>query len=406
MTSTVLTAANHPPPLIVHVIQRLAVGGLENGLVNLINHMPKDRYRHAIICLRSSTEFKNRIQSKNVAVIELNNTLGHGVGVYLRLARTVRDLKPDIVHTRNLPALEFQLVAALLGVKARIHGEHGRDVYDLDGRSRKYNALRKAMRPFVQHYTVVSRDLREWLIHTVGVDQQCVTQILNGVGTDRFQPRRGPRDLTGPPGFMSHDSVVIGTIGRMEAVKDQMTLVRAFLYLLNADIRARQRLRLLLIGDGSLRAAALELLRSAGAEWLAWLPGEREDVPAMMRALDIFVLPSLREGISNTILEAMASGLPVVATRVGGNPELIVNEVTGTLVPPADPVAMAEAIRTYLLYPQKGTIHGQAGRRRVESCFSMEAMVGGYLKVYDTALSGRSRSQEQADREISTYNVS
>jgi sugar transferase (PEP-CTERM/EpsH1 system associated) len=400
MTSTVLTSANHPPPLIVHVIQRLAVGGLENGLVNLINQMPKERYRHAVICLTQSTEFKNRIKSKDVRVIELHKAPGHELRIHLRLGRILSELKADIVHTRNLAALEFQLVAALAGVKARIHGEHGRDVYDLDGRSRKYNALRKAMRPFVQHYTAVSRDLQEWLIHTIGIDPGRVTQIQNGVGADRFHPRRGPRDLTGPPGFMTDDSFVIGTIGRMEPVKDQVTLVRAFIYLLNADIRARQRLRLLLVGDGSLRAPSLELLRSAGAERLAWLPGDRDDVAEMMRALDIFVLPSLREGISNTILEAMASGLPVVATRVGGNPELIADEVTGTMVPPADPVAMAEAIRTYLLDPQRASLHGQAGRRRVESGFSMEAMVGRYLSVYDSVLSGRAPREDRADREV------
>lgn len=392
-------------PLIAHVVQRLAVGGMENGLVNLINHMPDHRYGHAIICLCDSTAFRNRIRSTNVKVVELNKSPGHDPGIYFKLWRSLRELKPDIVHTRNLPALEFQLIAALVGIKARIHSEHGRDVYDLDGRSRKYNALRKAMRPFVQHYAAVSRELEEWLINRIGIHRQRVTQIYNGVRTDLFQPLRGARHLIGPEAFMEQDSFVVGTVGRMEPVKDQLTLVRAFIHLLKADDRMRQRLRLVVIGDGSLRQPAFELLQSAGVEELAWLPGDREDVPEMMRSFDLFVLPSLREGISNTILEAMASGLPVLATRVGGNPELIVENLTGTMVAPSDPVAMAQAINAYCFDPLKGAMQGCEGRRRVESSFRMETMVAGYLNVYDSVLSGKKKRESAADRGIPIHHI-
>ena len=137
--------------------------------------------------------------------------------------------------------------------------------------------------------------------------------------------------------------MIVGTVGRVEAIKDQLTLVRAFLHLINIDADARARLRLTVIGDGALREEARQLISAAGAESLAWLPGERNDIPELMRGMDLFVLPSLREGISNTILEAMASGIPVVATRIGGNPELVVEGETGMLVPPSDPIAMASA---------------------------------------------------------------
>jgi sugar transferase (PEP-CTERM/EpsH1 system associated) len=393
------------PPLIAHVIQRLAVGGMENGLVNLINHMPEQRYGHAIICLSDSTAFRSRIRSSDVQVIELHKPPGHDPGVYLRLWRSLRELKPDVVHTRNLPALEFQFIAALAGIKARIHSEHGRDVHDLDGRSRKYSALRKAMRPFVQHYAAVSRDLEEWLIGTVGIPRRRVTQIYNGVRADLFQPLRGRRNPIGPEDFMSQDSFVIGTVGRLEIVKDQLTLVRAFIHLLKTDSRMRERLRLVIIGAGSLRQPAFELLRAASAEELAWLPGEREDVPEMMRTFDLFVLPSLREGISNTILEAMASGLPVLATRVGGNPELVLENITGTMVAPSDPFEMAEAINAYYRDPDKAAMQGSEGRRRIESCFSMEAMVAGYLNVYDSVLFGRRKTETAADPGIAIHPI-
>jgi glycosyltransferase involved in cell wall biosynthesis len=175
----------------------------------------------------------------------------------------------------------------------------------------------------------------------------------------------------------------------MAAVKDQLTLVRAFLHLLESQADACKRLRLVMVGDGPLREESRKLLCAAGAEHLAWLPGERADIPAIMRGLDVFVLPSLAEGISNTILEAMASGLPVVATRVGGNPELVEEGETGLLVPPADPVQLAEAICTYLTDHAKIVRHGRAGRKRAETEFSIEAMVNGYLAVYDAVLTGK-----------------
>jgi sugar transferase (PEP-CTERM/EpsH1 system associated) len=375
-------------PLIVHIIHRLAVGGLENGLVNLINNMPPARYRHAIVCLTDYTDFRERIRDKDIPIVALHKEEGQDLGMYVRLWRVLHHLRPAIVHTRNLSGLEYLVLAALARIPGRVHGEHGRDIYDLDGTSIKYNLLRRAIKPFVRRYIAVSVELTEWLVHTVGIDSRRVTQIYNGVDVQRFTPRVGPRPPLGPEGFASQDTLVVGTVGRMHAVKDQLTLVRAFLHILATVPQARAWLRLVLIGDGPLRQEASQLLQMAGAESLAWLPGERHDSPDIMRALDVFVLPSLREGISNTILEAMASGLPVVATRVGGNPELVEEGHTGQLVPPVDPVAMAEAICIYGHDRGLAVCHGRAGRQRVENQFSMVAMVNSYLAVYDAVLQG------------------
>jgi sugar transferase (PEP-CTERM/EpsH1 system associated) len=385
----ILPSSPGQPPLVAHVIQRLAVGGLENGLVNLINHMPEDRYRHVIVCLADTTDYARRIMRKNISVFALHQRPGHDFAVHWRLLKLLRRLRPDIVHTRNLAALEFQAIAALAGVRGRVHGEHGRDMHDLDGKNLKYNLLRKTIRPFVQYYTAVSVDLAQWLIDTIGIRPDRVTQIYNGVDTEKFQPRGGDRGRFGPEGFLTRNSVVVGTVGRMEPVKDPITLARAFVQLVRASSDARERLRLVMIGDGSLRPPVLDLLRSAQVEELAWLPGERDDVPQLMRSMDLFVLPSLREGISNTILEAMAAGLPVVATRVGGNPELVDVGNTGDLVPHSDPVSMARAIDRYFREPKKAVQHGTEGRRTVERRFSMEGMVEGYLKTYDAVVNRR-----------------
>jgi sugar transferase (PEP-CTERM/EpsH1 system associated) len=381
-------------PLIVHIIRRLSVGGLENGLVNLINHMDPTRYRHAIVCLKDYDDFYSRIKRKDVDIIALQKREGQNLSIHARLWKVIRKLQPSIVHTRNLPGLEYLVPSTLAGVPGRIHGEHGRDMYDLDGLNKKYLLLRKLVNPFTHQYIAVSGDLANWLIRSVGIRSDRVTQIYNGVDLKRFHPREGSRPSLGPPDFASAENLVIGTVGRMETVKNQLTLVQAFVHLLNQEPNARESLRLVIIGDGPLRMEAEKLLRDANADRLAWLPGEREDVPAIMRSLDLFALPSLREGISNTILEAMASGLPVVATRVGGNPELVEERKTGLLIPPANSIALAGAIRSYLLHPELLSIHGQAGRKRAEDCFSLEKMVSGYTAVYDKLLERR----ERADR--------
>jgi glycosyltransferase involved in cell wall biosynthesis len=171
-------------------------------------------------------------------------------------------------------------------------------------------------------------------------------------------------------------------------VKDQTTLVHAFLRALETQPALRQRLRLVLVGDGPLRAQCLTLLEAAGAADLAWLPGERDDVAEIMRGLQCFVLPSLAEGISNTILEAMASGLPVIATGVGGNGELVVHAQTGLVVPAGDAAAMADALRSLANAPEHAAALGRAGRARVEAQFSLQSMVATYRDLYDRHLAG------------------
>ena len=142
----------------------------------------------------------------------------------------------------------------------------------------------------------------------------------------------------------------------------------------------------MIVGDGNSRLECLEMLRAADAEALAWLPGERADIPQLMRAMDLFVLPSLGEGISNTILEAMSTGLPVVATSVGGNAELVTDGVTGMLVPPDDPNAIMRAVERYYRNLDQLAAHGRAARQQIETRFSIEAMTQGYIRVYDKAL--------------------
>lgn len=383
--------ADDPRPLIMHVVYRFDTGGLENGVVNLINRLPGDRWRHAIVALTTITEFRRRIECDDVEFIALDKRPGHATTLYPKMMRQLRQLRPAIVHTRNLAALEMTVPAWWADVPVRIHGEHGRDIGDLDGSSRRYQWVRRLYRPFVTHYVALSHDLNRYLVERVGVPAERVDEICNGVDTDRFHPSAAREPIAGCP-FKDASHWLVGTVGRMQPVKDQANLVRAFVRAIEIDPAQRDRLRLVLVGAGPLLSDARTILQAAGLTALAWLPGERRDVAEILRGLDAFVLPSLAEGISNTILEAMASGLPVIATAVGGNPELVEAGRTGELVPAADADALAERILSYARVPETARDAGRAGRARVERFYSLAGMVARYDALYARLLATASQT--------------
>ena len=379
-------------PLVLHVVYRFDTGGLENGVVNLINHMPAGAYRHAVVALTEVVPtFSSRITRQDVEFVSLHKPPGHGARLYPRLARLMRQLKPDIVHTRNLAALECQVPAWWAGVPGRVHGEHGRDVEDLDGSSRRHQWMRRAYSPFVHRYVALSQDLAGYLTQRVGLRASRVVQVYNGVDTTLFAPAQGGRAPIAGCAFGAAPHWLVGTVGRMQTVKDQTLLARAFVGALARQPALRDRLRLVMVGDGPLRAQSLAILNAAGVADLAWLPGERADVPDVMRGLDCFVLPSKAEGISNTILEAMACALPVVATQVGGNAELVDAGRTGTVVPSGDVDAMADALVQLATDRARAQAWGLAGRARVEQHFSLHSMVAAYQRVYDDVLTRSTR---------------
>jgi len=384
-----------PRPCIVHVVYRFDVGGLENGVVNLVNRLPPESYRHVIVALTEVTDFRHRVLRDDVRFIELRKSAGHGYRLFPKLYRLFREIEPDIVHTRNLAALEATIPALAAGVSVRIHGEHGRDVGDLDGTNRRYRLVRRMYRPFVTKYVALSKDLERYLHGAIGVPPSRIDQIYNGVDTDSFAPAREARTpIEGCP-FDRSRHFLVGTVGRMQEVKNPVALARAFAQAVKSRTRGHN-LRLVMVGDGPQRGEVESVLTDAGLRDLAWLPGERSDIPAVMRGLDCFVLPSLAEGISNTVLEAMASGVPVVATRVGGNPELIDHESTGRLVPSGNDDALTAAILRYFDDPAVARRHGGAARSAVVRRFSLDRMVQDYRALYDATRKHRPSAAARA----------
>lgn len=374
-------------PLVVHVVYRFGVGGLENGVVNLINRLPVDRWRHAIVSLTDvSQEFARRIQRTDVEMIALQHGPGHLVRDYPRIHRLFRNLAPAIVHTRNLAALEAVVPAWTARVPVRIHGEHGWDMQDPAGKRRRYRVVRRLYQPFVTRYVALSQHLESYLERAVGIPSGKIEQIYNGVDTERFVRARGVRAAIPGCPFDPARHWLVGTVGRMERVKDPINLAQAFIHALALQPAATERMRLVMVGDGALRKEVGQIVEAAGAADRVWFAGERSDVADVMRGLDCFALPSLAEGVSNTILEAMATGLPIVATRVGGNTELIEPGLTGTLVPVADSRALAQGVLGYFNDEALARRHGTAARHAAERRYSLARMVQDYGSMYERAL--------------------
>jgi sugar transferase (PEP-CTERM/EpsH1 system associated) len=356
-------------PLIVHIVFRLGVGGLENGLVNLINHRLSIKYRHAIICITESGCFSSRLKNPDVEIVEIHKQPGKDFGSYYRMWKAIRRLSPDLIHTRNANAIEYQLAALLAGVQHRIHGEHGWDTHDLYGRSIKYRWLRRILSPLVNVFITVSRQLSEYLAELVGVPERKIRQIYNGVNTARFVPATGDESNRRDGKMQAEsDRVVLGIVGRLHEVKNHAFAIRTLSEMRDVDPGLFSEVRLIIAGDGPL---ALQL------------QGHRDDIAEFMRTIDVFLLPSKNEGISNTLLEAMACGIPSIATKVGGTPEVLVDGETGFLVTPGNCEDLISKIRIYADEPELRRRHGDSARSRILKHFGLDIMVSGYVEVYD-----------------------
>ena len=230
----------------------------------------------------------------------------------------------------------------------------------------------------------MSRDIADWLSHDVRIASNRIRQIYNGVDTRSFRPRSA--SSAGGAGDADPGIITVGTVGRLDPIKNQAELLRACREILDRRPEYRSRLRLVMVGNGPLHGALQSLARELRLGDIVTMHGARSDVAELMRSMDIFVLPSVNEGISNTILEAMATGLPVVAGRVGGNPELVIDGVTGALT---EPGGFGAAVERYLEDPGLRVRHGAAGRARAVEQFSLDAMIRGYVELYDEVLYGR-----------------
>ncbi|GAA0818093.1 hypothetical protein GCM10009111_20370 [Colwellia asteriadis] len=362
-------------PIIAHLIYRLDIGGLERVMLNCINQMQDENYQHIIISLTDANNFAQAVDNP-VTVHCLGKKQGSDLGIHFKLFKLLRQLKPQILHTYNLPTIEYHPIAWLAGVKGHIHAEHGRDIGDPQGLNKKHNFLRKIMSAFIQCYVCVSEDLHSWLVNHVGITQKKTLLIQNGINTEVF-------NITKTPSKQLRFAIV----ARITAVKDHATLLKAFLLLKN-DIGIDALPQLAIVGDGEQRVILETFCQEHELSNVDFL-GARDDVAQILANTDVFVLSSVAEGIPMTILEAMSAKTPVVSTNVGGIPEVITDGVEGYLVEKSNPEALAQALKRYIKQPELIIEHGENARNKVLTNFNETNMVNAYLQQYKTLVKGQ-----------------
>ena len=365
-------------PVIAHLIYRLDIGGLERVMLNCINQMQGEKFQHVIISLTDANNFA-QAEHNHIEVFCLGKKQGSDLGIHFKLFKLLRKIKPAILHTYNLPTIEYHPISWLAGVKGHIHAEHGRDIGDPQGLNKKHNLLRKLMANFIQRYVCVSEDLHQWLISTVGISQRKALLIQNGINTDRFNlPKTLNKENTKQLRF--------AIVARITPVKDHQNLLNAFV-LLQEQIGSAKMPQLAIVGDGEQRAQLEQYCQDHALSTVEFL-GARDDIAQILANTDVFVLSSIAEGIPMTILEAMSGKTPIVATRVGGIPEVVDDAKEGFLVEKSNPAALAKGFLRYINQPELIVEHGENARAKVLKKFNEKYMVQAYLEQYKALIPG------------------
>jgi sugar transferase (PEP-CTERM/EpsH1 system associated) len=359
------------PLRVMHVVHKFGVGGMEVGIAKLVNSLPPTSIDSSICSCSPADSLKEQLRPGS-RLFELNRRRGNDPALVWQLYQLFRREHPDVVHTHRWGTLCEGLVAArLAGVPHLVHGEHG----TLEVRRLNAFIQRRAWN-HVDRVLSVSSRLAEKISQEIGYPLKRITVIRNGVDLKRFRPQDKPsarRKLNLP-----EDAFVIGTVGRLVEVKDHATFLRALAQLRDAGVPFVS----LIAGKGPLQRQTESLAATLGLMDRTRFLGDRNDVDSVMAAFDVFVLSSASEGLSNTIQEAMACGLPVVATRVGGADELVDEGHSGIIVPPRDPEALKNALQRIAGNPSLRERMGAVGLVRARLLFGLDRMIREYEAVY------------------------
>lgn len=371
---------------ILHVMDTLEVGGLENGVANLIQRMDPERFEHVVCTVRRVGAMADRLPLDRVRIVNLDRAGSRFSTQIGALAGTIRAVKPHIVHSRNWGAIEAVLAGRWAGSCSLVHSEHGVESVGADREPLRRRWFRRLSYAVAEQVFCVSYQLRNHYAKTTGFPARKIEVIHNGVDVARFYPQPAARVRMREQLGISSEDFCIGALGRLEPIKSLMTLLDAA-----ARIPAsRKNWRIVIAGAGSdlpiLRQAAESRTELRGHVQFA---GEIENAPAFLNALDVYVLPSRFEGISNSLLEAMASGLPVIVSATGGNPEVVVDGESGLIFPVGDHRALADRLLLLWEQSESRTRLGQKAAQRVEEHFTVESMVRKYERLYNGLASRR-----------------
>ena len=357
-----------------HVVLSLEIGGMETVIANLSRNIDHHSYRFLIICVLRIGPIGYELRNKGIKVIKLPKMPRIISFLYPKaLIDILRAEKVDVLHCHSGCWHKAAIAGKFAGVKGIIYTEHGRQMPGY----KTTIFLDRAVSKITDYVVPVSLDLSKYLKKVVKIEPRKIHEINNGIDTDYFSPREKDKKLLKEL-CIPNNTLIVGNIARLAPVKDHITLINAFAL----TEKHCHDMRLLIIGDGSERVNLEKLINELNLSDKIALLGFRRDIKEILSLFDLFVLSSISEGTSITILEAMASGKPVIATDVGANSDIITESVSGFLVPAKNAKVMAEKIAFFYKNRSMGELMGRKGREHVIGKFSVQEMTRKYERLY------------------------
>ena len=382
----------------MHVLDSLAMGGTERMLINLVNRMDAGRFEHVICCVSRKGEGASHLNPE-VRCLDMGKGSARDWLMPRKIANLLRVERPDVVHTRSWSGVDGVLAQQLAKLNQRsgrlVHSEHGRNMPNIHTEPLKGRVIRRMIYHLADEVFAVSAELRDHFCRETGFPAARMRVIPNGVEIAKFD-QADPQGVREELGIEAND-FVIGMVARLNPTKDLLTLVRAFARL--SQTTPERKPRLVLVGEGQERRKVEQFAAEQNLQRAIILTGTRDDVPRLLRAMDVFVLSSFSEGMSGAVLEAMGARLPVVATNVGSNSELVSEGETGFLVEPRDETTMAERLARLMANRELARQLGEAGRRRLEQSYGIETMVQRYEELYLSLARRSSKGNDSANYE-------
>jgi L-malate glycosyltransferase len=359
---------------VFHIVFSLDSGGLENGVVNLCNSLDRDRFAPSICVFQGGGALESRVDANRVDILEVKRCCRYDPTLPFRLAKAIHQSGAHIVHTHSWGTLVEGFGGAKMSrTPVVIHGEHGL----LEARPRNI-PIQRWLWSKADSVTAVAEELAERMVKVVRFPRMRINVIHNGVDTERFRPIENCESTLRAKYGLPATGVILGMVARLAPVKNHAGVFHAVARLIEQGIDTD----LMVAGDGPLWESLHQLARELHIHERVHFLGNVNPIEEVYRTIDVFILNSQSEGMSNTILEAMASGLPVVATAVGANPQLICDRETGYLVKVNDVESLCRVIGELVGDFRLRTTMGQKGRLRAEVHYSVKRMVQDYSNLY------------------------
>jgi len=366
---------NKRPAKIMEFMFGLGVGGMEKGVVELVLGMDRSKFTPIVCCLARQTALSEKLTQNGIKIYYLSERENPELNfkLILKLAGLLRKEQVSLVHTHNICGHLYGLPAAFLSNTKAVHSEHGFS----PGEKKISVFLRWLLSCKARKIVTRSQSLANEIKRLWHVPNKKLYPISSGINASKFNEEYNRQTIRQELGFNDED-FLIGLVARLELIKDHETLIKSVAF----AIQKVENLKLVLVGDGSLKGYLKSLSSELGISDNVVFLGHRSDIAKMLSMLDLFVLTSKREGTSTAIMEAMAMGLPVIATDVGGNPELIQNDYNGLLTPPGEPDTLGKKIIDLISNSEKRFYLGTQGKEVFYNNYTIEIYMRNYQNLF------------------------